>query len=362
MSSFDQAFIKAYKQRDTKPAAANATGKVSLADAMKMEPHAHSVGAPLAVSPDRVLAALAKQDTMPNRADAAAIAPSDFRDLLYRVDGSLGTEERATPREQAVPRPHLTVIGTESSDEASPRVDIRDDTLARERTSREAAEPISPACVQAAEFHWPSVCDRLLSAAGAQFEELDNTVLAAGNFRQRVLAVASCRRGEGVTTVLLCLARRLLERGYRAAIVDADPLDPQIARQLQVDLQRDGQAAPAGELPPETIVSLLDGRLALLPSYKTAALSAGLLDGAASVAAQGMPTAAYDVVLVDLGAVEGLAASGELSAFGLDRRLDAAVLVQDERVTTTERLIEVQHRLTAAGIAILGVVQNCVRE
>ena len=70
--------------------------------------------------------------------------------------------------------------------------------------------------------------------------------------------------------------------------------------------------------------------------------------------------AEYDLVLVDLGPLER-AAGGKAIPCGIGEHVDAAVLVQDMRATSTERLVEVQRNLRAAGIAHAGVVRNLVQ-
>jgi Mrp family chromosome partitioning ATPase len=355
MTSLDQAFIKAYRQRDAKPAApaASVTGKVPLSDALKMGPKNASAAAPAAPTPERVLAALRRPSdrrtdppaapqpavalpeqarepvcqskkpataangggmepgasagttTDPN-AVVTAVATEEFRDLVRRLDEASGAKTSA-PRRRVVPPPHLTVVRAGNEDETGPDVAAAETPSAAHNPPK-GAGGVSADGRQEDPHGQPAeeenICDRLMATAARQFDQIGDAVLATSHSRQKILGIASCHRGEGATTVLQCVARGLVERGYRVAMTDA-----------------------------ATETSLL---------------------------------AEYDVVLVDLGAMEGsialgqFAAPGDPSASGLSNQIDAAVLVQDVRVTGPQDLSDAQRRLTEAGITVVGVVQNCV--
>jgi len=71
-------------------------------------------------------------------------------------------------------------------------------------------------------FTWPIVCRRLMARADEEFDRLADAILAMNAQGKKVLAFGSRRRGEGTTTLLLCIARRLAERGVKPALVEAD--------------------------------------------------------------------------------------------------------------------------------------------
>ena len=79
---------------------------------------------------------------------------------------------------------------------------------------------------QVERFTWPRICRRLIGRAADELDRLADALLTANAGGQKVLAIAGCRQGEGATTLLLCAARRLAERGVKAVLVDADRPGP----------------------------------------------------------------------------------------------------------------------------------------
>ena len=82
----------------------------------------------------------------------------------------------------------------------------------------------------------------------------------------KVLGLASCASGEGVTTLLLAAARKLLDQGRKVVLVDANWSNPQLAQSLGLLPQLGWEETLCGGLPLEEVVieSLADG-LAVLP-------------------------------------------------------------------------------------------------
>ena len=110
-----------------------------------------------------------------------------------------------------------------------------------------AEEPPAPAETPAApqfkpawqvdRFTWPRICRRLVARAAEEFNRLADALLAANARGQKALAIAGCCRGEGATTLLLCAARRLAERGIKLILVNADLNRPRLAKRLGVQPQ-----------------------------------------------------------------------------------------------------------------------------
>ena len=61
-------------------------------------------------------------------------------------------------------------------------------------------------------------------------DRLADALVAINARGQKVLALGGWYRGEGATTLLLCAARRLVERGIRPVLVDADVRRPRLAK------------------------------------------------------------------------------------------------------------------------------------
>ena len=156
-------------------------------------------------------------------------------------------------------------------------------------------------------FTWPRVCRRLIARAAEELDRLADALLAANNQGQKVLAIAGCRRGEGATTLLLCAARRLAERGVKPVLVDADLGRPRLAKRLGVQPQIgwDETTEEEGRSLDQAIVEATANNVALLPAREPPA-ECGRPAGDPSRLAACLEILQnhYDMVLVDLGPLE----------------------------------------------------------
>jgi Mrp family chromosome partitioning ATPase len=180
---------------------------------------------------------------------------------------------------------------------------------------------------------------------------------------RKVLGLASCNTGEGVTTLLVAAGRCLAERGLRVVLVDLNPARPYLAQFLGLLPQAGWEDVVAGRLPPEEVViESLGDHLAVLPACRPAEAPATDPAAAESSVAAALETLAahYDAVLLDLGPLEGRGPAGGPLSEAVRRRLDAVVLVHNVRSTTPNRLTDLEVSLAAAGIACAGVVENFV--
>ena len=227
-----------------------------------------------------------------------------------------------------------------------------------------AAEPFR-AVWQVDHFTWPKVCRRLIARAAEELDRLADALSAANVQGQKVLGIAGYRRGEGATTLLLCAARRLAERGIKLALVDADMARPRLAKRLGVLPQFgwDETAIAEEESLGRAMVEAAANNLTLLPLREPP-------DG------QGRPTSdpsrltrcveilrgRYDMVLVDMGPLADAERTRGIAAWAAAGTIDAVVFAHDERITSEEELIKVEGQLAAAGIAAVGIVKNFAAE
>jgi Mrp family chromosome partitioning ATPase len=213
-------------------------------------------------------------------------------------------------------------------------------------------------------FTWPRLCRRLIARAAEELDRLADALLAANVQGQKVLAIGGCRRGEGATTLLLCAARRLAERGIKPVLVDADLVRPRLAKRLGVKPQFgwDETAEEDGRPLDQAIVEATTNNVALLPAREPSAESHRPPGDASRLpACLGILREHYDMVLVDLGPLEDARlADGDWSRTA--RSIDALVLVHNPRITSTEQLTAFQEQVAAAGIAVAGIVENFVVE
>jgi Mrp family chromosome partitioning ATPase len=216
---------------------------------------------------------------------------------------------------------------------------------------------------QVERFTWPRVCRRLMGKADNEFDRLSDALMAASSRGQRVLAMAGCHRGEGATTLLLCAARRLADRGVRLVLVDADLARPRLAKRLGVQPQVGWNEISEAEGAPlsDAVVEAASNGLALATVHDPAS-PAGHTTGDWSQLGPSLKTLKdhYEMVLVDLGPLESIESIGEALGRVVDEKIDAVLLVHNGRITSAERLGNVERELTAAGVTLAGMIENFV--
>lgn len=175
--------------------------------------------------------------------------------------------------------------------------------------------------------------------------------------------MAGCRRGEGATTLLLCVARRLAERGIKPVLVDADLAEPRLAARLGVQPQFGwDETEEQGRALDQAIVEATANNLALLPVRDPSADGGRPTGDLAQLpACINVLRDHYDMVLVDLGPLEDPAPVSR-TVGRTTRLVDAMVLVHNHRITSAEHLAACQEELAAAGTAMVGIVENFVAE
>ncbi len=214
-------------------------------------------------------------------------------------------------------------------------------------------------------FTWPKVCRRLIARAAKELDRLADALAAASARGQKVLAIAGYRRGEGATTLLLCAARRLAERGIRLALVDADLTRPRLASRLGVQPQvgwDEGAADEEGSLA-QAIVEAAANNMALLPARERPAVNSRPADLSSRLArCVELLRGQYDLVLVDLGPLEDAGLANGRPAWAVPGTINGVVLTHDQRITSEEELIDIERQLAAADVTAVGIVENFVAE
>ena len=214
---------------------------------------------------------------------------------------------------------------------------------------------------QVERFTWPRVCRRLMARAAEEFDRLADALLAANARGQKVLAMAGCCRGEGATTLLLCAARRLAERGVKLVLVDADLSRPRLAKRLGVEPQSGWNELSGHDATflANAVVEAAASNLALSAIREPADARK---PGDWSQLAPCLDTLKnhYEMVLVDLGPLEKIEALDEFFGRTIDGRIDAVLLVRNPRITTEARLAEVESQLSGSPVALAGLIENFV--
>jgi Mrp family chromosome partitioning ATPase len=211
------------------------------------------------------------------------------------------------------------------------------------------------------QFKWPRVCERLLADEQGYLQGAGEKLLAAVNDGLKTLAVTGSRRGEGRTTLALCLARVAAKAGIRVVVLDADFARPQVASRLGLEISHGWQDVALGSIPlNEAAIKSLQDSVTVLPLEITAIRRSLSLSDPRVTGVLREATSAFDLVIIDLGPL----GPGEVCAFppGEACPIDAAIVVRDLRFATAHECQDVGERLYDAGIEAVGIAENFVED
>jgi Mrp family chromosome partitioning ATPase len=201
----------------------------------------------------------------------------------------------------------------------------------------------------------------LSMVAREQIHQLAEGLVSGLEQGRRAVAMSGCRRGDGCTTLLLCVARQLAERGLRVAMIDADFDNPLLARRLGLLPEVGWEEVFTARLPvEEVVIESTQDRLAVLPlcgSLPCRACPAKDLPD--PVPTLNVLREHYDLLLVDLGQFSDEALSDGSSRAVIDW-IDAVVLVHNVRATSQDELNRTRRRVHAAGLVEAGIAENFV--
>jgi len=225
MTPLDQAFVKAYGQ----PAAAEVSCPVGPSAAILAEP----LGERCAPCLEGGVAA------------RSAEPPAGAQRPAMKADPVRGKPARARKRRAAVSR--------ENPAPAKAGRAPRDD-------QPKPGRPFRP-LLEVDAYLWPKTIGNLAVAAAEALEQLAGNLLDRASRGQKVIGWQSCRHGDGCSTLLLAVARRLAEQGLKVAVVDADFRHPRLARRLGLTPSSGWEEAAAGRrsLAEVVVESLRDG-------------------------------------------------------------------------------------------------------
>ena len=227
---------------------------------------------------------------------------------------------------------------------------------AASQPSREVEQGLLSAWVMP-HFAWPELCDALLDAIPHEFSSFADEICKQTQANRKVIGFAASGEGQGGSTLLLALARRLSVERQALVVVDADFANGRLAEMLGVQPHFGWNDAIEGRatLADALVESLQDGITLLTCSRKS---DDSLWDKVTPSVGMQMLRNNFSLVLVDLGVAPSNAS--HLPQW-LNRRrwLDAAILVQDERCT--EQVNEAWRQAwNEQRVPLLGVIQNFV--
>lgn len=211
-------------------------------------------------------------------------------------------------------------------------------------------------------YLWPKSVGKLAAPTQEAMEHLVESLLERVGRDQKAVGWQGCRHGDGCSTLLLAVARRMAERGLRVAMVDADFGHPSLARRLGLTPNAGWEEVAAGRLSlAEVVVESLRDGLSLAPWCASASTPGDAFSMQSPDAASFLEELRrnYDLVLVDLGCGDpdgnyaGLLAS-------VRSRLEAILVIHNVGDVPTKELKRVCQRLSRAEKAELAVVENFV--
>ncbi len=218
-------------------------------------------------------------------------------------------------------------------------------------------EPFQP-LLQVDRFSWPVNVTKLCQAAADPLEALIDELAAGASQGRNVVALASCHPGDGATTLLLCLGKRLADHGVRVALVDADFENPRLARRLGILADAGWEDALSQQRPlGEAVVASAHDGLVLVPLADPP--EGRRAPGAAPLDPRPMIDVLrrnYDMVLVDMGSCLTAGAIVE-TAGPAGWWADRAILVRNRRRTPSSDVDAAAQRLQSTG-ADVGIVEN----
>lgn len=249
---------------------------------------------------------------------------------------------------QQVPLPRLESLRSPVADaeaNSGPQPGSRQGVISRQPTSLGG-----PGRQASTSLRWPKICARLLAQTQMQFEVAAENLLAASSHGLRTVAITGHVRGEGRSTVAMCLSRAVARLGGSAALFDGDTSTPDLASQLGAASLRTWLPAEITPAPvtvgsaEEQVDVFLRSQSQRVPTKHTENPLGGLVQTA---------TAQYDLVIVDLPPLD---CTGRLPMSCA--HLDAAILVRNCRQTIPEDVCAADRSLRSMGMVAVGVAEN----
>lgn len=233
-------------------------------------------------------------------------------------------------------------------DEESPRV-----TAVRSALQPATAVPA---------FRWPAVCRTLGQRCADQFDRVSTTLLAQADQGHGLVGMMALHSGQGCTSMSLCLAARLAKTGRRTIVVDANFAAPQLATVLGVQPTVAWQDVLERGVPSaEAVIHSDADRLDLLPLDNRPTNGPRLAIGLQPAITAGVLLDAYDVVLVDLGAIFEPLSQACILELVRNMRVDVALLVSGPEPADPREPAVAGQLLEQRGCKVLGTIENRVR-
>jgi Mrp family chromosome partitioning ATPase len=299
------------------------------------------------------------------------VAKEAVNSQLTAIGPSVSTESREPTTDTPALRVHQPTVGkrplssfTNQGFEPSP-LGGSAKTAHRRRQTLQAATTVKT-------FQWPHLCQVLNGECTKQFRGAVDALLDQAEKGRSLVGVLGLHARQGCTTTLLCLAQQLAARDRRVIVLDANFAAPQLAASLGVELRTrlHQDRAPGarawqdilerGVPIAEAVVHSKADRIDLLPLDDRPTNGARLAAGLQPAITAGVLLDAYDLVLVDLGAILEPLSQASILELIRNMRMDAAVVVTGPPRPEPRELDLVGQLLSQRGCELLGTIENRV--
>jgi len=229
------------------------------------------------------------------------------------------------------------------------------------------AEPTFTPETTISAFRWPPVCRALWQQDADQYERIVEILLSGSNRepgRGCVIGVGSLHAGDGATTTLLCLAAALAGRQRSVIVVDGNFRAPRLAGLLGVQPNTSWQDVLEQGLPvAEAVIRAENDSVDLLPldlrePGAREPNGAKLATGLQAAITAGVLRYAYEIVLVDLGAILAPRSFATINHLIRNMRIESAVVVTDLKHAEEDDLTVAGELLEETGCDLLGIIEN----
>lgn len=282
-------------------------------------------------------------------ANESSVAESvDVAEVEEAIETREVAAEVVTP---AVTQPKATVSDTQEAVTPEPPVAVESEMPAASSPlpPSDLPERLSPVW-EVDRFHWPDEIEQLFKAQTEYFDYAGKKLVAASREGLNILAIMSTRRGEGSTTLALCLARAAAGAGARVGLLDGNLAHSELGEKLGVDFGSGWQSAAASEQPlAEAAITGLEEGITLFPSAAGSGSSIKSLGDERVGQIFRAAAASYDLLIVDAGTAD---------LGGNVETLDAAIVTRDIRHTSEEETLVVAAALRNGGVKAVGIAEN----
>ncbi|MGD9633521.1 MAG: tyrosine-protein kinase family protein [Pirellulales bacterium] len=229
------------------------------------------------------------------------------------------------------------------------------------------AEPAFEPETAISAFRWPQVCRSLWERFADQYEHIAELLLSrpkraadGGN----IIGVGALHAGDGATTTLLCLAVAIAARKRSVILVDANFRAPRLAGLLGVQPTTSWQDVLEQGLPvAEAVIHAESDGVDLLPLDLRAPTArepngAQHATGLQTSITAGVLRYAYEIVLVDLGAILAPRSFSTVSHLIRNMRIESAIAVTDPKHAEADDFAVAGELLDETGCELIGLIEN----